>query len=106
MSDEVLGDDDEDGARQHERTSLAWVRTALAAVGVGLFTVRVTQPGHERWLVAAGTVLGVVGIVAAAWQRSRRLQHEQVAAPLPEGDTVVLLASLLLLNVVGLLVVL
>jgi uncharacterized membrane protein YidH (DUF202 family) len=105
MSDAWLADDDEDGARQHERTVMAWVRTALGAVAVGLLTVRVTEPGHERGLVAAGTVLGVAGVVAAAWQRSRRLR-EQVTAPVPGGGTVVLLTSLLLLNVAGLLVVL
>ena len=102
---ERRADDDEDGARQHERTFLAWVRTALAAVAVGLLTVRVTEPGHERWLVAVGTVLGVVGVVAAAWQRGRRLQHEQVTAPVGTAGAVVLLTSLLLLNVVGLLFV-
>ena len=98
-------DDDEDGARQHERTTMAWVRTALAAVAVGLLTVRLTEPGHERWLVAVGTVLGVVGSSPRRGSGVGACSSEQVTAPFGTAGAVVLLTSLLLLNVVGLLFV-
>jgi uncharacterized membrane protein YidH (DUF202 family) len=102
MTDSVPPDD-EVGGRQHERTSLAWVRTALASVAVGLFMLRVTDPGAERWLVAAASTLGVLGVVAVAGERTRRLRHEWTPrAWSPPGSTIVV-ASLLLLDAAGLL---
>ena len=104
MSDDPSAD--YPGGRQHERTTMAWLRTALAAVAVGLLTVRVAEPGRERWLVAVGAAIGVGGILAVAWQRTRRLQLARVTGPFGAASSVVVVASLLTLNVVGLVVAL
>ena len=102
---EFAFDDDDDG-RQRERTTLAWVRTALAAVAVGLLTERLTETDAERWLVVVGMTIGVLGVVAVAWLRAQRLRHEQRPAAFGPVSSIVVIGSLLLLNVVGLVVAL
>jgi uncharacterized membrane protein YidH (DUF202 family) len=102
MTDAVPPDDEVSG-RQHERTSLAWLRTALASVAVGLFMIRVTDPGGERWLVAAATTLGVLGVLAVAGVRARRLRHEWTPRSLSTPGSTIVVASLLLLDAAGLL---
>ena len=101
MSD--VPSDDEIGGRQHERTALAWLRTALASVAVGLFMIRVAEPGAERWLVGAGTALGVIGILAVMRERTVRLRHDWVPRPFSAVGSTVVVASLLLLDAAGLL---
>jgi uncharacterized membrane protein YidH (DUF202 family) len=95
--------DDEVGGRQLERTSLAWVRTALASVAVGLFMVRVTDPGAERWVVAAAATLGVLGVVAVARERTGRLRHEGTPPAWSRPGSTIVVVSLLLLDAAGLL---
>jgi uncharacterized membrane protein YidH (DUF202 family) len=102
MTGAVPPDDDVSG-RQHERTSLAWIRTALTSVAVGLFMVRVTDPGVERWLVIVATTLGVLGVLAVARERTRRLRHEWTPRAWSTPGSAIVVASLLLLDASGLL---
>jgi uncharacterized membrane protein YidH (DUF202 family) len=102
----VVAFDDDDSGRQRDRTTMAWVRTALAAVAVGLLTERLTETDGERWLVVVGMTIGVVGFVAVAWLRTQRLRHERSPAAFGPVSSIVVVGSLLLLNVVGLLVAL
>jgi Domain of unknown function (DUF202) len=94
---------DEAGGRQHERTSLAWLRTVLAALAVGLFMVRQADPGTERWLVAAAAAVALLGFLAALRERTAVLaQRRAVVAPARFGGAV-MLGSLVLLDLAGLL---
>jgi len=103
VSDSV-SDDRADG-RQHERTSLAWLRTGLAAVAVGLFMVRQADPGTERWLVAAGTAVALLALLAALRERTGVLGGSPpVVVPARLGITVTV-GSLVVLAAVGLLLV-
>jgi uncharacterized membrane protein YidH (DUF202 family) len=99
----ALPPDEDVTGRQHERTALAWVRTALASVAVGLVMIRVTDPGAERWLVVAATTLGLLGVLAVARDRTRRLRHEWTPRPWGRLSSTIVLASLLLLDAAGLL---
>jgi uncharacterized membrane protein YidH (DUF202 family) len=98
--------DDDSGGRQRERTTLAWIRTALAAAAVGLLTERLTETEGERWLVVVGTMIGVIGFVVVAWLRTQRLRHARSPAAFGPVSSIVVVMSLLLLNVAGLFVVL
>ena len=86
---------------QYERTALAWLRTALTAVAVGLFLFRQTDSGAERWLVGAGIALGLVGVLAAMRGRTTVL-HRRPPAVAPARTSVALVfGSLVLLAVAG-----
>jgi hypothetical protein len=75
--------------RQYERTALAWQRTALAAVVVGLFMVRETDAGAERWLAGAGIAVGLI-VVLAAMHRRTTVLRERPAVVAPARTSVVL----------------
>ncbi len=86
---------------QYERTALAWLRTALSAVAVGLFLIRQTDPGAERWLVGAGIALGLVGVLAAMRGRMVALNRRPaVVAPARTGVALVF-GSLVVLAAAG-----
>ena len=99
-------DDDDDIGRQRERTTMAWIRTALAAAAVGLLTERLARTEAERWLVVVGMTIGVIGFVTVAWLRTQRLRHERSPAAFGLVSSIVIVTSLLLLNVGGLFVIL
>lgn len=80
-----------------ERTLLAWVRTAIAMMGLGFVVarfglflrmataaMRAAEPPTPHWestlLGTAFVLLGVVTLIVAAWQHARFCQE------LPEGD--------------------
>jgi hypothetical protein len=104
MSESGRTEEDEAGGRQHERTSLAWLRTVLAAAAVGLFMVRQADPGVERRLIAAAGATALIGILAALRERTAVLaERSVVVAPARFGGAVVL-GSLVLLDLAGLIV--
>jgi hypothetical protein len=98
-------DDEEDGGRQHERTSLAWLRTVLAAVAVGLFMIRQADPGVERALIAAAAAVALLGILAALRARTAVLAERRVVVAPARFDGAVIVGSLVLLDLAGLLLV-
>lgn len=66
----------------NERTYLAWVRTAVSLMVVGLAVARLLDPGHLGPLVA-GIMLVTVGAVGVVYG-TRRFQ--QAAALIQRGD--------------------
>ena len=76
-----LDEEEADPGLQAERTSLAWLRTALSCAGIAAVASRLTDaPGPRLAAVVAGLLVGVAG-VTAWWLRSDRLHG---AAP-PEA---------------------
>jgi hypothetical protein len=106
VSEPGRDDDDEVGGRQHERTSLAWLRTVLAALAVGLFMVREADPGTERWVVAAAAAFALLGFLAALRERTALLGRRPAVVAPARFAGVVMLGSLVLLDLTGLLVAL
>lgn len=70
---------------QHERTALAWERTAFALMGVGLVLARFAAIDRDWVLVAAGVALLVVGTGLLAWAQ---ITYELRADVLRRGDDV------------------
>jgi Domain of unknown function (DUF202) len=91
----AIGFDDTQG-RQYERTALAWVRTTLTTVAVALFILRQADSGAERWLVGAGIVVGLLGVLAAMRARTVVL-HQQPAIVAPARASVALVSGSLVL---------
>jgi uncharacterized membrane protein YidH (DUF202 family) len=66
-----------DAGLQPERTSLAWQRTALALLGVGLLIPKLAWAVLDVWtLVPAGLVVAVAVSVLVAGHRRYRATHE------------------------------
>ncbi len=93
---------------QNERTTLAWVRTALALLGTGALAARQTGSGVAAALVLAATVLAGAVMIGDSERRHRRRRAAILA-----GDPVVALhhvaataAAAVGLSAVGLAVVL
>jgi uncharacterized membrane protein YidH (DUF202 family) len=64
---------DEDPRDQHERTLLAWRRTALSLVAAGLLVGHLAVRDAGRPALAV-TLVGIVGVVAFVWLgRGRRI---------------------------------
>jgi uncharacterized membrane protein YidH (DUF202 family) len=71
-----LDEEEADAGLQAERTSLAWLRTALACAGLAAVASRLTDtPGPRVAAVVAGLLVGVAGL-AAWWLRTDRLHGE------------------------------
>lgn len=61
----------------NERTFLAWVRTAIAVVGFGLATARISNPAVALWSELALLVSGAL-VVAIAFFRMLALRKKIV----------------------------
>jgi uncharacterized membrane protein YidH (DUF202 family) len=97
----VPTDFDDTRGLQYERTALAWVRTALATVAVGLFMFRQTDAGVERWLIGAGIAVGLLGVLSAMRARTVVL-HRRPSIVAPARVSVALVVgSLVVLSVAG-----
>jgi uncharacterized membrane protein YidH (DUF202 family) len=94
--------DDADGL-QYERTSLAWLRTALATVAVGLFMFRQTEAGTQRWLVGVATALALIGVLATMRERTAMLHRRPSVVAPARASVPIVLASLVVLDAAGLL---
>jgi uncharacterized membrane protein YidH (DUF202 family) len=90
-----------DAGLQRERTTLAWHRTALALLGLGLVTPRVAWPVFGAWsLLPAAAMAVAAGVLALAGRRT--FPSRAVDGRLPLLTT---LAALLLALVAAVLVV-
>jgi uncharacterized membrane protein YidH (DUF202 family) len=75
-----------DTGLQHERTSLAWERTAISMMVAGLLLSRFAAT-EEFWLLAAGGMAQVTfGAVLLVWSG---LHYEDLHGPLRSGTDVV-----------------
>lgn len=75
-----------DAGLQHERTALAWERTAIAMMVAGLVLSRFAAI-HEYWLfAAAGLLQTAFGAVLLVWAGGH---YEDLHGPLRDGADVV-----------------
>jgi putative membrane protein len=103
----VGGEPDPRFTLANERTFLAWTRTALALIAVGIALEAARDLVDEDWLVnlvglaafVAGLLIGVVAF--ARWYQVERAMRLGQPLPAPLGMWIVVLA-LLVLGVVGL----
>lgn len=70
---------------QHERTALAWERTAFALMGVGVVLARFAAIDGDGPLVVAGVALLVLGTGLLVWAQ---VTYELRADVLQRGDDV------------------
>ena len=86
---------------QHERTALAWERTAIAVMVAGMVLARVSAL-EEAWASAvAGTVLTAAGGAVLVWAG---LHYDDLHGPLRRGEDVVHPLAARLLGVMAMLV--
>jgi hypothetical protein len=90
-------------ADQRSRTSLAWSRTALGSVAVGLLVTRLAwlRGSATLWIVVPVVVGAVVAVTALA--RTRSLASSRAAVPV--GPTRAVAVAVVLLGVVSVLLV-
>ncbi|MGC3993021.1 MAG: DUF202 domain-containing protein [Propionicimonas sp.] len=89
------------GGRQPERTGLAWYRTAIALLGLGLAAPRLTWSFLDAWsLLPAGVVVaGSCALLVASRRRYLRVHRslrDDSAVPLPDGRLPLLASGLTL----------
>lgn len=56
---------------QNERTSLAWVRTALGFAGCALLAGRLAVVRDQAWAVGAGIAAAVLAVGVLGWSHDR-----------------------------------
>jgi uncharacterized membrane protein YidH (DUF202 family) len=56
---------------QNERTSLAWVRTALGLAGCALLAGRLAQLRESPWAVGAALAAAVLAVGVVGWSHDR-----------------------------------
>jgi uncharacterized membrane protein YidH (DUF202 family) len=76
---------DRDGL-QHERTALAWERTAIALMLAGILLARFTAKDGHVSLSAIGLCVTVFGGAVLVWAGAH---HDTLHGPLRDGDPVV-----------------
>jgi len=74
------------GGLQNERTTMAWIRTALSLLGTGALAARQTGSG-----LAAAIVLGIAAVAAGGLIADAERRHEGRRAAILAGDPVVAL---------------
>lgn len=72
-----------DDMLQHERTTLAWERTAFSVLVVGALMARVGGPVHPL-LGAVGLLVAVAGAGLLIWTGRH---YEELHGPLRQGDS-------------------
>lgn len=94
---------------QNERTSLAWVRTALGLVACALLAARLAVVRAEGWAVAAALAAAVLAVGVLGWSHDR---YRRAARRLEERRAVdfavpalVLTIAVVTVGVLGLLLI-
>ena len=66
---------------QNERTSLAWVRTALGLAGCALLALRLAVVRDSPWAVGAAIAAAVLAVGVLGWShdRYRRVRDQRAA---------------------------
>ncbi|OLF13419.1 hypothetical protein BU204_27520 [Actinophytocola xanthii] len=85
---------------QNERTSLAWVRTALGLVGCALLAGRLAEVRHAPWAVAAALAAALLACGVLGWSHDR--YRRAARAPVSHRPADTALSALLLTLSVGL----
>jgi uncharacterized membrane protein YidH (DUF202 family) len=93
----------EDGGRQFERTSLAWVRTGLSVLAVALLLVR--QAGRDLVSVAPLVIAVVSSALAITAVRRGRLEHRSRSAQPPPSQVLGMAMCVLVLGIAALFIV-
>ncbi|MET0911103.1 MAG: DUF202 domain-containing protein [Ilumatobacteraceae bacterium] len=75
-----------DDALPHERTALAWERTAISMMVAGILLARFTAQDHHVALSAIGLALTVFGGAVLVWAGAH---YEALHGPLRDGDPIV-----------------
>lgn len=70
---------------QNERTSLAWVRTALGLVACALLTGRLAVVRGEGWAVGAALAAALLAVGVLGWSHDR---YPRAAGRLRQGRPV------------------
>jgi uncharacterized membrane protein YidH (DUF202 family) len=86
-----------DGGLQQERTALAWERTAISLMVVGLLLTRYASRESQPVMAIAGLATTVAGGVVLAWAG---LHYADLHGPINEGHSVVHPAAARLVGVV------
>ena len=95
-----------DGGRQHERTALAWLRTALALTAASLLLIRDARTGDDGRLLAVLVVCALAAGLAVADVRSEVLVLRPDPAEAPWWVVQVLVGALVALQLASFVVVL
>lgn len=75
-----------DGGLQHERTALAWERTAIAAMVVGLLLARYGADGAPLVFALLGLIQTALGAMLLLWTGRH---YDELHGPLRQGADVV-----------------
>lgn len=75
-----------DGGMQHERTALAWERTAIATMVAGVILARYAAASSFRAAAAVGVLQTIVGGALLVWAGNH---YEELHGPLRSGTSVV-----------------
>ncbi len=81
----------------NERTYLAWIRTSLALVAVGLVAATAIEFEHDvlRWVVAIPPIVGGAALALEARLRWRVYERAMRAGnPLPAGRSIGIVSAL------------
>ena len=73
-----------DPGLQHERTALAWERTAISVMVAGVLLARYAADTVHFTIAAVGVVQGVVGAVLLVWSGRH---YEDLHGPLRAGTS-------------------
>lgn len=75
-----------DDGLQHERTALAWERTAISLMVAGILLARFTAIDHHVALSAIGLAVTVFGGAVLVWSSAH---YEALHGQLRDGDPIV-----------------